>query len=88
MSHIKTPHFNVGDKAYPNTKSAIGTPDNRDWGLFDNSESFVPTALNHCFTLVYTGMNSRGYKIGRTSGTGCYNIWYISATGVHGCAIF
>ena len=23
MPHIKTPHFNVGDQAYPNTKSAI-----------------------------------------------------------------
>ena len=29
--------------------SAVGTPDNMVWGLFDNRESFVPTALNHCF---------------------------------------
>ena len=28
------------------------------WGLFDNRESFVPTALNHCFTLVYPVINS------------------------------
>ena len=24
MPHIKTPHFNVGDQAHPNTESAIG----------------------------------------------------------------
>ena len=38
--------------------STVGTPDNRAWGLFDNRESLVPTALNHCFDLAYPGMNS------------------------------
>ena len=71
----------MGDKDIVCT---VGAPDNRAWGLFDNRESFVPTALNHCFRwpnpeyrkAIPSG-NSRCYKIGRASGTG-----------VHGCAFF
>ena len=67
----------------PTPKVSIGTPDNRDCGLFDNRESFVPTALKHCFRwttpeyrkAIPSG-NSRGYKIGRTSGT-CVYVWVI-----------
>ena len=50
------PEFIPGDGCDKDIVSTVGTPDNRAWGLFDNRESFVPTALNHCFTLVYPGM--------------------------------
>ena len=42
--------------------STVGPIDKRVWGLFDNCESFVPTALNHCFIWVYPGMNSGAIK--------------------------
>ena len=93
MTDFIGPEFIPGAGCDKDIVSTVGTPDNRAWGLFDNRESFVPTALNHsfcwytpeCRKAIPSG-NSRGYKIGRTSGTGCYNIWNISGTWVHGCA--